>query len=221
MIYLIIKVFESLFNFLGFLAVENIGINLSKMHRNNMMKKYLSFHLSFYDIDRNSPGSILSKMSINTIQIKEFLKFIFGYALIILSNLIATLILGCYYEYRLTLIIYAFLPFAIFINLFRRFVVQVDSKKSIEANMEGSSIISEIVTNVKTIFAYNFQEEALRIYTEAIDYITQNQIRDNFINGICIALNYFSNYAVYTTIYSTTKKYVLNDTVNSEVKICL
>ena len=77
-IYLIIKVFESLFNFLGFLAVENIGINLSKMHRNNMMKKYLSFHLSFYDIDRNSPGSILSKMSINTIQIKEFLKFIFG-----------------------------------------------------------------------------------------------------------------------------------------------
>ena len=108
------------------------------------------------------------------------------------------------------------MPFAIFINLFRRFVVQVDSKKSIEANMEGSSIISEIVTNVKTIFAYNFQEEALRIYTEAIDYITQNQIRDNFINGICIALNYFSNYAVYTTIYSTTKKYVLNDTVNSE-----
>ena len=215
-IYLIIKVFESLFNFLGFLAVENIGINLSKMHRNNMMKKYLSFHLSFYDIDRNSPGSILSKMSINTIQIKEFLKFIFGYALIILSNLMATLILGCCYEYRLTLIIYAFLPFAIFINLFRRFVVQVDSKKSIEANMEGSSIISEIVTNVKTIFAYNFQEEALRIYTEAIDYITQNQIRDNFINGICIALNYFSNYVVYTTIYSTTKKYVLNDTVNSE-----
>ena len=215
-IYLIIKVFESLFNFLSFLAVENIGINLSKMHRNNMMKKYLSFHLSFYDIDRNSPGSILSKMSINIIQIKEFLKFIFGYALIILSNLIATSILGCYYEYRLTLIIYAFLPFAIFINLFRRFVVQVDSKKSIEANMEGSSIISEIVTNVKTIFAYNFQEEALRIYTEAIDYITQNQIRDNFINGICIALNYFSNYAVYTTIYSTTKKYVLNDTVNSE-----
>ena len=33
-----------------------------------MMKKYLSFHLSYYDIDRNSPGSILTKMSIEDYQ---------------------------------------------------------------------------------------------------------------------------------------------------------
>jgi ABC-type multidrug transport system fused ATPase/permease subunit len=107
------------------------------MYRNKMMKKYLSFHLSFYDIDRNSPGSILTKMSINTIQLKEFLHFIVGYTIIIISNLIATLILGCCYEYRLTLISYFFLPFAIIINVIRRFAVQVDNKKSIEANMEG------------------------------------------------------------------------------------
>ena len=53
------------------------------------------------------------------------------------------------------------MPFAIIINVIRRFAVQVDNKKSIEANMEEGSIISESVSNVKTIFAYNFQEEVL------------------------------------------------------------
>ena len=163
-VYLILGFFYSLFHFLSLWFEYSLGINLSKMYRNKMMKKYLSFHLSFYDIDRNSPGSILTKMSINTIQLKEFLHFIVGYTIIIISNLIATLILGCCYEYRLTLISYFFLPFAIIINVIRRFAVQVDNKKSIEANMEGGSIISESVSNVKTIFAYNFQEEVLRIY---------------------------------------------------------
>ena len=215
-IYLIILFVYSVTNFLALWTEYSLGINMSKMYRNKMMKKYLSFHLSFYDIDRNSPGSILSKMSINTIQLKEFLKFIWGYSIIIITNLIATLIIGCCYEYRLTLIIYLFLPFVIIINIIRRFAVQVDSKKSIEANMEGASIISECVTNVKTIFAYNFQPEALRIYTEAIDYITQNQNRDNFINGLVTGLNFFCNYAKNIAIYAATKKFVLNDTMDSD-----
>ena len=155
-------------------------------------------------------------MSINTIQLKEFLKFIFGQAIIVIVMLIVTLIVGCCHEYRLTLITYIFLPFVIVINIVRRFAIQVDSNKSIEANMEGNSIISECVTNVKTIFAYNFQPEALRLYTEAIDYITQNQIRDNVINGFVIGLNDFTSYSKNMAIFAATKRYVLNDTMNSE-----
>ena len=215
-VYTIIIFCYSITNFVALWTEYSVGINVSKMYRNKMMKKYLSFHLSFYDIDRNSPGSILSKMSINTIQLKEFLNFIFGYVIKIVVMLIVTLIIGCCHEYLLTLIIYIFLPFVIVINIIRRFAIQVDSDKSIEANMEGSSIISECVTNVKTIFAYNFQPEALRLYTEAIDYITQNQIKDNVINGFITGLNYFTSYARNMALYAATKRYVLNDTMNSD-----
>ena len=212
----VINILEAIFNFLALWTVYNLGINLSKLYRNKLMKKYLSFHLSFYDIDRNSPGSILTKMSINTIQLKEFMNLIAGYSIIIISNLIATLIIGCCYEYRLTLIIYLFLPFVIFINILRRFIIQVDDKKSIEASMEGGSIIAECVSNLKTIFAYNFQSEALRIYLEVIDYITQRQIRDNIINGIVIGLTFLSEFAKDAAICAATKKYVLNDSMNSD-----
>ena len=213
---LIISILNAIFYFLALWLAYNLGINLSKEYRNKLMKKYLSLHLSFYDIDNNSPGSILAKMSINTIQLKEFMVFIVGYSIYILSNLIATLIVGCYYEYRLTLIIYLFLPFVIFINIFRRFIIQVDDKKSIEASMEGGSIISECVTNLKPIFAYNFQPEALRIYLEVIDYITQRQVRDNIINGIAMGLTFFSAFAKDAAICAATKKFVLNNSMDSD-----
>ena len=186
------------------------------MYRNRMMKKYLSFHLSYYDIDRNSPGSILTKMSIDTIQLKEFIKSIIGNAFYGISILITSIIVWCVHEYRLTLITIVFLPFLIFITIFRRLALQSENKKSIESSMEGGSIISECVTNTKTIFAYNFQPEAIRIYLEAIDYITQRQIRDNFINGLVMGLTYFANYSKNAALFAATKRYVLNDSMESE-----
>ena len=186
------------------------------MYRNKMMKKYLSFHLSYYDIDRNSPGSILTKMSIDTIQMREFIKNIIGISIISISIIITSLIMGCYYEYRLTLITILFLPFLVFINILRRLLMQVDNKRSIESNMEGGSIISECVTNTRTIFAYNFQKEAIRLYLEAIDYITQQQVRDSFINGVTIGITFFANYCKNAAIFAATKRYVLNDSMNTE-----
>ena len=89
-----------------------------------MVKKYLSFHLSFYDLERNSPGSILTKMSIDTIQLKEFIKNMIGIIIYCISITITALILGCYHEYRLTLIAIAFLPFVVVINIIRRFLIK-------------------------------------------------------------------------------------------------
>ena len=215
-IYLIVSFAESIVYFFTYWGFYNLGINLAKMYRNRMMKKYLSFHLSFYDIDRNSPGSILTKMSIDTIQLKEFIKSIIGNAFYGISILITSIIVGCVNEYRLTLITIVFLPFLIFITIFRRLALQSENKKSIESSMEGGSIISECVTNTKTIFAYNFQPEAIRIYLEAIDYITQRQIRDNFINGLVMGLTYFANYSKNAALFAATKRYVLNDSMESE-----
>ena len=215
-IYLILAFCESIVNFITFWKFFGLGINLAKMYRNKMMKKYLSFHLSYYDIDRNSPGSILTKMSIDTIQMREFIKNIIGISIISISIIISSLIVGCCHEYRLTLITILFLPFLYFLNILRRMLLQVDNKRSIQANMEGGAIISECVTNTKTIFAYNFKPRAIRIYLDAIDYITQQQVRDSFINGVAIGLTFFGSYCKNAAIFAATKRYVLNDSMNTE-----
>ena len=215
-IYLVLSFLEGAANFVTFWKFFGLGIDLAKIFRIQMMKKYLSFHLSFYDIERNSPGSIVTKMSIDTIQMREFVKNIIGISSISISITLSALIVGCCYEHRLTLLTILFLPFLIFINVVRRLLIQADNRRSIESNMQGGSILSECVTNTKTIFAYNFQQEAIRIYLDAIDYITQRQVRDAIINGVAIGLTFFGNYCKNAAIFSATKTYVLNDSMNSE-----
>ena len=155
-------------------------------------------------------------MAIDTVQLKYSFKLIIGNIIAALSTLITSLIFGACYEYRITLITFIFLPFLIIITFIRRMFVQVDSPKAMVAGADGGRILSECTTASRTIFCYNFSREALRLYLEAIDYITQRQFIDNFINAISLSLITFSNYMLNATIIALGKKYIINDTLTSD-----
>ena len=94
--------------------------------------------------------------------------------------------------------------------------VQVDSPRAMAAGADGGRVLSECTTASRTIFSNNFSREALRLYLEAIDYITQRQFIDNFINAMSLSLITFSNYMLNATIFALGKKYILNNTLTSD-----
>ena len=155
-------------------------------------------------------------MAIETAQLRDYSLSIVRNALLCLGTMISILIIGCCYEYRLTLIVYAFIPFVIFIGALRRILIQKDDKKSIQSEIESGEIISECSTNSKIIFAYNFKNAAINLYLNTIDYITQQQVRDNLIDGICLGLITFCGFLVNVAIYGATKHFILNDTMDSD-----
>jgi len=155
-------------------------------------------------------------MSIDTIQLQYSFKLIIGNLIVAISCVIVTLIFGSCFEYRIALTTIVFLPLLIIITIIRRFTVQVDSPKSLAAASDGGRILSECTTGSKTIFSYNFTQEALRLYLEAIDYITQRKERDNIINAVCLSLTIFCNYILNVVIFALSKKYILNGTLTSD-----
>ena len=214
-IYIIIVFGDSIVTFLENWLFYRLGIKLAKFYRNQSMKKYLSFHLSFYDLERNYPGTILTNLSLNTVQMKKIVSDTIGSYIISFSIIITCLILGCIYEYRLTLIAIGFLIFLLIINFIRKSAMPSDKKKHIR-NMEAGTIISESFTNTKTIFAYNFQKRARDLYLEANDYILRRQVTNEFINGIIIGLTLFANFAKNAALFAATKRFVINDTMDSD-----
>ena len=215
-IYLIIGTLHVFSYFSFFYLFYSLGIQLTKSYRNYLLKKFLSFHIAFFDIDRNSPGSLVTKMSIDTIQLLFSFKFIIGNLITAISCVIVTLILGVCFEYRITLATITFLPLLIIITIIRRFTVQVDSPKSLAAATDGGRILSECATGSKTIFSYNFAQKALRLYLDAIDYITQRKERDNIISAICLSLLIFCNYMINVVIFALSKKYILDESLTSD-----
>ena len=214
-IYLILVFGESIVNFLENWLFYRLGIKLAKFYRNHLMRKYLSFHLSFFDLERNSPGTILTNMSLNTIQMKKIVSDTIGSYIISFSIIITCLTVGCVYEYRLTLIAIAFLPFLIIINFIRKCSLPSDKKKSIKT-LEAGTIISESLTNTRDIFAYNFQKKAISLYLRANDYIFKKQVLNQFLNGLIIGITFFANFAKNAALFAATKRYVINDTMDSD-----
>ena len=214
-IFLILVIVESVINFLENWLFYRLGIKLAKNYRNQLMEKYLSLHLSFYDLERNVPGTILTNMSLNTVQMKKIISDTIGSYVISFTIIITCLIIGCCYEYRLTLITIIFLPFIIFINFLRKCSMPSDKKKN-ASNQEAGAIISESLTNTKTIFAFNFQKNAIDEYIRCNDYLLKQQVINEFLNGLIIGLTLFSNFAKNAALFAATKRYVLNDTMDSD-----
>ena len=85
-----------------------LGLTLARIYRKKLMEKYLSFHLSYFDITKNSPGSLLTRISINTMELNQLLNSILGISLKCLCIFVVSFIIGLVYEYRLLLINFCF-----------------------------------------------------------------------------------------------------------------
>ena len=195
---------------------NSVGLTLSRMYRKKLMEKYLSFHLSYFDVTKNSPGALLTRMSINTMELNQIVNNILGISIKIISMLITAIIIGCIYEYRLYLINLCFMPITIISNIIRRQFIQTSGKKSIMAKMEAGGLLSECIINTKTVFCYNFQRKAISIYSKIYDYIRRQFICDSIIMGFFMGLGSSCYFAANSTVYAGAKKYMIDGSMESE-----
>ena len=94
--------------------------------------------------------------------------------------------------------------------------MQGTSKKGVKANVEAGGILSECVINTKTIFSFNFQPSAIRMYLNAIEFVRQQFYRDAFISGFFVALGNFASFAANAAVFALAKKYILDGSLDSE-----
>ena len=80
------------------------------------------------------------------------------------ATFVLGMILGGIYEYRLTLVIFYFVPFIAIAIIIRRGLNRGSGKLGVKANVEAGAILLECVTNTKTIYSFNFQKAAVDMY---------------------------------------------------------
>ena len=144
------------------------------------------------------------------------LSSIFGITIQCGCTFIIGLLVGGYYEYRLILIDYSFIPIIIFFHIVRRQFIESSGKRSILANVEAGGISSECIINTKTIFSFNFQGEAIRMYIEIIDYIRKQFIRDALIMGFFMGLGNLCYFLANVSVYYAVRHYLIDGSMDSE-----
>ena len=215
-IFLIFALIQGLGNFLMIWKFFSIGCTLCRNYRKKILKKYLQMHISFFDITTNAPGALLTRLSIDTMQLNSLVMTILGTSVQCGFIVILGLILGCIYEYRLTLVMFCFVPFIVASTVIRRSINNGSNKFGVKANVEAGGVLSECVTNTKTIYSFNFQKHAVEMYMDILEYCRKQFFRDALISGFFIGLGQFCMFAANATVFALSKKYILDGDIDSE-----
>jgi len=133
-IYIILGVTSSCFILVKIRNFKIIGSYLSCQMRKLIINKYLNMHMGFYDKEENSPGSLLAKLSLDTVQLNSLILFIIGDITQTIGCVIIGFLLGLIKDYRLMLISLCFMPFII-----------ISSVVSDITNKEGKILIGKLI----------------------------------------------------------------------------
>jgi ATP-binding cassette subfamily B (MDR/TAP) protein 1 len=123
--------------------------------------------------------------------------------------LIIGVVLGFYYDWRLSLINLGFFPLIMF-NSVMHFKIQsgytnADQKTEIEAG----SILSESVINTKTIFSYNMQSTVVNLYKEILDRKSKDLVCQSIINGVLFGISQFVVFIIYAVLFYAGGQFML------------
>ena len=191
--------------------LEKLGSVITCNMRKNIVEKYLSLHIAYFDIDNNSPGALLTKLSIDTTQLNSIILTLVGDVLQTTGNLVTGLIMGFIYDYRLALFSLIFIPFIIFaLVMVKDSILSPTKKKDNKTDIEAGAILSECVINTKTIFSFNFQQTAVDMYLALILSESKDYIKNALMGGFFMGLGAFATYSCVATLIHFAKKYILD-----------
>ena len=188
MIYLGVGISGGLTIFLKIWKLENLGSIIALKMRKKVIRKYLQLHIGYYDIETNSPGALLTKLSIDTSQLDSLILNIVGGTLTIISTYFISIGLGIIYDWKITLILSLFVPLSVFGLVKKQDYMENGREGNKKMKIEAGSILSECVINTKTIFSFNFQQKAVEIYSNILNSQTKDYLKNCIMQGFWVGL---------------------------------
>ena len=220
LLHLGIAVLGGLSIFLKSWKLDSLGAVITSKMRKRVFKKYLELDLQFFDQDYNTPGSLLTKLSIDTTKISVIVLSVFGSIISSVGGIIVSIVLGMIFDWRLALISTAFLPFTLFFTVFKAYFRANGSQSNYDLKIEAGSIISECVISTKTIFSFNFQQKAVDIYSSILEKENNGILKKGIFSGLLFGIGIFITFACRAVLMKCSYLFIKNQTLNYEDMMC-
>ena len=144
LILLLITFIGAFCNYFKALKLGETGGGLVSIIRKNLFRKYLELHIGFFDFEENNPNGLLSILSVEIYYLKLLFSSILSAITVTTGIIITALIIGFYYDYKLTLILLCFFPIRIFLSFFAGKFKIGGKKKYKEVRIEASSFFQNV-----------------------------------------------------------------------------
>ncbi|EES06419.2 putative multidrug resistance protein [Sorghum bicolor] len=160
------------------------GEYLTKRVREQMLAKYLTFEIGWFDQDDNSSSSICSRLTTDANIVRSLVGDRMSLVIHTVSAVLTAYIMGLVIAWRLAILMIAVQPFSIICYYTRYVLLKSMSEKSTQAQAECSKLAAEAVSNLRTISAFSSQNRIMCLFDQAQEGPCKESIRQSWFAGI-------------------------------------
>ncbi|OEL18370.1 putative multidrug resistance protein [Dichanthelium oligosanthes] len=160
-----------------------MGEYLTKRIREQMLAKFLTFEIGWFDRDENSSASICSQLTNDANIVRSLVGDRMSLLMQAVSAVLTAYIMGLVIDWRLAIVMIAVQPLDITCFYTRHVLLKKMSKKSVQAQSECSKLAAEAVSNLRTITAFSSQNRILHLFAQAQDGPRKETIRQSWFAG--------------------------------------
>ncbi|KAF8664309.1 hypothetical protein HU200_054858 [Digitaria exilis] len=157
-----------------------MGEYLTKRIREQMLAKFLTFEIGWFDRDENSSGCICSQLTNDANIVRSLVGDRVSLVMHTISAVLTAYIMGLVIAWRLALVMIAVQPLDITCFYTRHVLLKRMSKKSTHAQSECSKLAAEAVSNLRTISAFSSQNRIMHLFDKAQDGPRKESIRQSW-----------------------------------------
>jgi ATP-binding cassette subfamily B (MDR/TAP) protein 1 len=177
------------------------GDFLAKRYRFLVYERFLKLDMSYYDIPTHSPGVLLSKLSNDSTQINGVALGMFGVTIEIIVSSVIGIAVSIAYSWKIGLINLAIFPILLYLSGMQwKMRSGTMTTKDLNLENQAANILSESITNTKTIFSYNVQDKIADKYYNLLKHRQKAIVKQGIVNGLLFGAFQFVLFADYATL---------------------
>lgn len=194
----IIAVVVGILQWLMNLINNRITYNVTKDIRNRAFDKIQKLPLSY--IDSHQSGEVVNKIISDVDQFAEGLLMGFTQFFTGIVTIAATLGIMFYLSWKIALVVVLLTPLSLFVASFISKSTYSLFKKQSEVKAKNTSIINEVVGNLKTVKAFSHEDEELERFDEANNELEKVSRKAIFFSSLVNPCTRFVNALVYAGV---------------------
>ncbi|CAN6271741.1 unnamed protein product [Urochloa humidicola] len=163
-----------------------MGEYLTKRVREQMLAKFLTFEIGWFDRDENSSGSICSQLTKDANIVRSLVGDRMSLVIQTVSTVLTAYIMSLVIAWRLALLMIAMQPLIVTCFYTRYVLLKSMSKKSIQAQAECSKLAAEAVSNLRTITVFSSQGRILHLFDQSQNAPRKECIRQSWFAGFSL-----------------------------------
>ncbi|KAL3528556.1 hypothetical protein ACH5RR_007878 [Cinchona calisaya] len=173
------------------------GTKLTKRVRDLLFRAILKQEPGWFDINENSTGILVSRLSSDCVSFRSILGDRFSVLLMGLSSAAVGLGVSFFLEWRLALLAAVLTPFTLGASYFS-LIINVGPKLDNSSYATASNIAAGAVSNIRTVATFSTQERIVQSFDQALYEPKKISVRRTQILGLALGFSQGAMYGAYT-----------------------